>query len=113
MKLKEAFSYNNDPKPGFEYILTRVRFDYLNGPDADTKYHLNSAVHLTGVSSAGKDYEYVILTTPEPRLDAELYPGASTEGWAVYQVAVDDAKPLLAFDRDYKGKGGVWLKLYK
>ncbi|WP_194174957.1 S8 family serine peptidase [Desulfofundulus thermobenzoicus] len=110
--IQEANSFNDPPQSGHEYILAKIKFEYLEGPDPDTQYHI-SGYDFTAVSEAGRDYEYCSVVEPEPDLDYRLYPGASCEGWAAYQVEVIDDKPLLTFGRDYDGKGGIWFKLYE
>ena len=97
--------------PGFEYILARINFDYLKGADQDTIFNLNS-FQFTAISSDGKEYENALVFGLEPDLSADLYPGASHEGWAAFQVAQHDPAPLLTFGRDYNGRGGLWWKLY-
>jgi len=109
--IKEANIFNDPPEEGFEYILAKVRFEYLEGPDPDTKYDL-SPLHFTAVSEDGKDYERPLVVDPEPSIGVGLYPGASHEGWVSFHVAIDDSKPTMTFGRDYKGRGGVWFKLY-
>ena len=103
--------FNDSPDEGFEYILAKVRFDYLDG-SADKQFHLNTGVDFTAVSSEGKDYKLQLVVEPEPRLNADLYPGASHEGWVAFQVTKDDTNPLMTFGRDYRGSGGVWWKLF-
>ena len=70
-----------------------------------------SQLDFTAVSDNGKDYESVSIVCTEPKLSADLYPGASVEGWAAFEVDIDD-NPLLTFGRDYQGKDGIWFKLY-
>lgn len=110
--IQEANMFNDPPRSGHEYILAKIKFEYLEGPDPNTQYHI-SGYDFTAVSEAGRDYEYCSVVEPEPDLDYRLYPGASCEGWAAYQVEVIDDKPLLTFGRDYDGKGGIWFKLYE
>ena len=111
-RIKEANIFNDPPEEGFEYILAKVRFEYLEGPDPDTKYDL-SPLHFTAVSEDGKDYERPLIVDPEPSIGVSLYPGASHEGWVSFHVAIEDSKPTMTFGRDYKGRGGVWFKLYE
>lgn len=107
----KANRFNNPPVEGYEYILARISFTYRIGPDRDIQYKI-SPLDFTAVSSSGRDYDYASVVEPSPELSAYLYPGASMEGWAAYQVEKTDAKPLLTFARDYRGTGGIWLKLY-
>jgi len=110
--IEEANPFNDPPEEGYEYILARVRFEYLEGPTPDTAYDL-SPVYFTAVSEGGKDYERRFVVDPEPGIEADLYPEASHEGWVSFHVAIDDSKPTMTFGRDYKGRGGVWFKLYE
>jgi len=110
-RIKEANMFNDPPKSGFEYLLAKVKFEYLKGPTQDTTYHL-STWEFTAVSSEGKDYEGASVVEPEPELDATLYQGASHTGWVAFQVAKSDFKPLMTFGRKYDGTGGIWFKLY-
>jgi hypothetical protein len=110
-RIREANQFNGPPRAGFEYILAKVKFEYLQGA-ADRQYDLNR-VKFTAVSKDGKDYETVIVVEPEPKLQANLYPGASHEGWAAFQVEQIDAMPLLTFGRDFRGSSGVWWQLFK
>lgn len=110
-RIKEANMFNNPPEAGFEYLLAKVKFEYLKGPTQDITYHL-STWDFTAVSSEGKDYENASVVEPEPKLDATLYQGASHIGWVTFQVAKNDSKPLMTFGRKYDGTGGIWFKLY-
>ncbi len=111
-RVQQANRFNSPPQAGFEYILARVRFDYLNGKDPNTQYDL-SDYDFDAVSSDGKDYERVSVVEPKPTLSAKLYPGASHEGWVAFQVAQQDTRPLMTFGRGSQGRGGLWWKLYK
>jgi len=89
----------------------KISFEYVSGPTADTSYDLSS-FDFDAVSSDGFVYDSTFVVAPEPTLAASLYPGASHEGWAAYQVYKTDIRPVLAFGRDYSGAGGVWFMLY-
>jgi hypothetical protein len=109
--IQNANMFNDPPETGFEYILAKVRFEYLTGPTADTAYDV-SPIWFDAVSSDGKEYDWVSVVEPDPSIRTNLYPGASHEGWVVFQVAQSDAKPVMTFGRSYDGTGGVWFKLY-
>lgn len=108
---KAASYYNKPPREGFEYILAKIRFEYLKGPKPDVIYEV-STYSFDVISSEGKEYENPDVVEPEPELSARLYPGATHEGWAAFEVAVNDSQPVLTFGRDYQGRGGIWFKLY-
>ena len=109
-------------KKGFEYILARVRFEYLKGPTENAVFEVTQQTSIgftfTAVSSDGKVYEspykspFFVFYAPEPKLQAILYPGAVHEGWAVFEVASSDVQTLLTFGSQQDGTGGIWFKLY-
>jgi len=102
----------NDPAPlGFEHILVKIRVEYLKGSTPDTTYDI-SPVWFDVISSEGKELERASEVPPDPDLSSSIYPGATHEGWGIFQVEEQDNKPLLTFGRDYKGSGGIWWQLY-
>jgi hypothetical protein len=103
--------FNDPPKPGFEYILAKIKFEYLTGPTFYTSYYV-STVWFDAVSSGGENYERAHVVDPDPSIATTLYPGSSHEGWIAFHVAQNDIKPLMTFGRKYDGTGGVWFKLY-
>jgi len=109
--IQDANMFNDPPESGFEYILAKVRFEYLAGPTPDTTYYVSS-IWFNAISSTGNEYDWPWVVEPDPSLDTTLYPGASHEGWAAFQVAIDDSMPLMTFGRYYDGTGGLWWKLY-
>lgn len=88
-----------------------MRFEYLTGLTPDTTYDVSTGL-FKAVSSSGKDYDSITVVEPAPSIEAKLYPGASNEGWVAFQVAQDDAKPLMTLGRKYDGTGGIWFMLY-
>lgn len=113
-RLKEAsgeFTEPQSPDAGFEYLLAKVKFDLLESKTESSKFTLSSML-FSAVSSEGKEYKDSWVTTPEPRLDADLYEGASQTGWLLFEVKKDDSKPLMTFGRNSDGTGGIWFKLY-
>ena len=107
----DANMYNNSAEVGFDYILAKVKVEYIKGPAENHTYDL-STYSFTAVSSEGKDYDNPFVVEPEPELSAVLYEGASHIGWIAFQVSEDDYKPLMTFNRNYDGTGGIWFKLY-
>ncbi|MBE0481823.1 MAG: hypothetical protein IBX68_12720 [Dehalococcoidia bacterium] len=111
-EIEEANMFNDPPQSGHEYILALFHVKVLSGPDDDTQLDLHT-LDFTAVSEQGKDYEWVFVVEPEPALAANLYPGSSHEGWAVFEIAEEDTQPLVTFGRDYAGRGGMWWKLFE
>ncbi len=108
--LQEANMYNSPANAGFEYVLAKIRFEYYLGPTPDTQYSL-STIDFDAISKSGVTYNPCFAVQPEPSLTTSLYPGASHEGWATFQVFIEDSGPLLAFGRALDGTGGVWFSL--
>jgi len=104
-----AANQYNDPAPvGTEYILVKIRYNYVNGP---TLENLDRFTFET-FSSTGVKYALASIIGPEPLFSASIYAGNILEGWAAYRVTTTDLKPVLSFGVDYKGEGGVWFKIY-
>jgi len=109
--VEDARSYADPPPSGFEYLVAKIRFEYLEGPTPEESILVYGDM-FTAVSSEGKAYENPTMAfDPEPSLHVDLYPGASHEGWAVYTVSVQDDKPLLTFGKLAFG-GCTWWQLY-
>lgn len=107
----EAANMFNEPAPeGYEYLLAKIYLK-VNNIDAGQQFNLYEQSY-TLVSSTGKDYDSSFVVSPSPSIDAELYEGASNEGWVVFIVKTDDTTPKIAFERDYDGSGGLWFKAY-
>jgi len=101
--------WNEEPAEGYEYILAKVSFKLLTIPSDEDDYSL-SKMDFDVVSADGVVYDSsFMLIEPTPDISADLYPGATHEGWAGFLVEKTDTKPLLVFRRDH---GGAWFKLY-
>ncbi len=109
--IEEANMFNSPPQDGYEYILAKINFNLVD--IANDKALSLSGINFKLISSDGKEYEYLSVVEPDPKLDANLYKGASSEGWAPYQVRTGDVSPALVYGRNYDGTGGVWFKAYK
>ncbi|SEO40965.1 stalk domain-containing protein [Paenibacillus sp. OV219] len=99
----------NDPAPeGYEYMLAKIGAKVVSNQDTDTSVRI-SYFDFTLVSSQGKDYDRHSVVTPD-ELNSNLYVGASDSGYVAFIVKKDDQNPLITFDREYDGSGGVWMK---
>lgn len=109
----EAFFHmgerNDPPEDGFEYIAARVQFELLTmAGDKALDLH---ALDFQAISSTGREYEDAVVVEPAPAIGANLYAGATHEGWVVFQVAKDDTAPVMTYGRTYDGTGGIWFTL--
>ncbi len=109
--ISDANMFNDAPSSGYEYVLAKIRFHYLSSsPTADREFDW---YYFEAVSSQGQIFDEPFLVEPDPKLTA-VYPGATTEGWEVLLVRVDDPAPLLTFGTDSGGTTSrVWFKLYE
>ena len=115
--VKQASDWNPSPKPGDEYLLARVRFEFsARTSPAQDNYDLNETQFIA-TDSAGREFTAPALAAyPEPRLNGTLKPGDSLEGWLAFLVPQKGSKPLMVFREDvgqvsHRG-GGTWFQLY-
>ncbi len=106
--IHDANMFNDPPEQGYEYILAKIRFEYLWNSDPNQDIDI-SQYSFDVFSEDGVKYDEPIIVAPDPQLSTTLYPGGIKEGWGAYQVAIDDEHPLLVYDQIH---GGVWFKLY-
>lgn len=111
LHIEEDRMFAKPPPSGFEYLVAKIRFEYLEGPTPEESILVYGDM-FTAVSSEGKAYRNPTMAfDPEPSLHSDLYSGATHEGWAVYTVSVQDDKPLLTFGELLFG-GCIWWQLY-
>lgn len=103
-----ANPYNSPAPVGTEYILAKVRYNYLSGPAMESlsdwtfQFFSGSGVKYDQVSVVGLAYEFSYT----------LYPGNMVEGWVAIRVSTTDLTPLLSFAVASDGSGGTWYKIY-
>lgn len=110
-QIQAANQFNQPAPAGYEYILAKVSLFISDATDKNAQYSVSS-LDFVLVSTSGVDYESDSIYPPEPKLYAKLYSGGSTEGWLSFKVKTDDIMPLIVFNKDYSGKGGLWFKVY-
>ena len=115
--VKRASSLNPPAKPGFDYILVRVRFEFsARTSPAPDNYNLNET-QFTATDPAGHEFVSPELDqSPRPPLRGTLKPGDSFEGWLVFLMPKSALRPLMIFREDvgevsHRG-GGTWFELY-
>ena len=107
--IQDANMFNEPPGSGNEYILVRARVEYTKGPAGETADISSYSFDL--VSADGRVYDHPWVVEPEPILRADLFPGASVEGWMAWEVPQSDVSPVLAFEMDYRGRSDAWFAL--
>lgn len=115
--VKEASSSNPAPKPGFDYILARVKFEFsARTSPAPDSYSLNET-QFAATDADGRQFSAPDLAAYlQPRLNGTLKPGDSLEGWVAFLVPRSVSKPLMVFREDvgtvsHRG-GGTWFELF-
>lgn len=108
--IKKANSFNSAAEEGYEYIVANIEVKLANYTEGKS-YSLTS-YNFDLMSSEGKIYDRKMIVAPTPKLDADLYKGASNTGYIVFKVAKTDKEPKIVFGRKYDGTGGIWFKAY-
>jgi len=93
-----ASRYNNPPPEGMEYVLVKMRAKNISTEEV-TKEINDWSFALTGDRNLVYD-GMSWLQSPEPELDAELYPGGETEGWIVMLAFAGDFNLVLIYEGD-------------
>lgn len=103
-RIQEAAASNKPAKAGFEYILSRVKFEYQarNLPGACT--HPLEPNQFTAYTASGEDYPAASAVPPKPEMRKGLKSGDTYEGWLVFAVSKEDKAPLMSFSA---GDGGA------
>jgi hypothetical protein len=116
--LREADPGNAPPKPGFEYVLARVKFEMKRrNPNDNLPFDLGrSPLQWVAFSSDMLEYEGVSVTVPKPPLEGIIRPDQAVEGWVAFAVEQSESKPVMVFDPDSGGASGrgkpLFFKLY-
>ncbi len=109
-KIKNRYSGNDPAGEGYEYILAMITVKVVSTEKEDQAITV-STKDFKLVSSSGKEYGSDFVLEPDPALDASLYAGGTTTGYAVFKVSVDDKTPLLTYGRNSDGTSGSWFKV--
>ncbi len=114
--IKKAAASNPKPKPGFEYLLVRIRFEFSARSTPGDKTYALAENQFSAMSAAGIEYVSPSVSKLEPKLNGALRSGESLEGWLALSVAEEDKKPILIFTEDVqtilRSGSGVRFKLY-
>jgi len=113
--IKGTAASSDAPKAGYEYLLTRVRFEYqARGRPGDCVHELRE-VEFTALSSDGLAYEPASVLPPSPRLNGTLRSGDTIEGWVAFSVPKSEPSVLMSFGTKAGGAvvhgGDAWFQL--
>jgi hypothetical protein len=102
-RIKEAAGSNKPAEPGLEYILVRVKFEYLARSIPGKCAHPLVPEQFAAYSAGGEDYKPASVVPPKPEMRKSIKSGDSLEGWLVFAVAKEDRAPLMSFSVDAGG----------
>jgi hypothetical protein len=115
--VQQASASNLPPKPGFEYLLARVRVEFsARTSPAHDSYNLNEAQFAAMAPDSQEFDAPTLAVSPKPSLRGTLKPGDSLEGWLVFLVPQQVSQPVMVFREDvgvvsHTG-GGTFFQLY-
>jgi hypothetical protein len=115
--VKEASASNQPPKPGDEYLLARVRFEFAARTSPSHYNYSIDGSQFVATATDGQEYDSPSLSEqPKPSLSGTIKPGEFLEGWVALRVRRRDDRPLMVFREDvgsviHRG-GGTWFQLY-
>lgn len=107
--MQAASRYNNPPPEGTEYVLVRMRAKNVSTEDVVRRIS-DGSFALTGDRNLVYEWR-VFLHSPEPELDAELYPGGEVEGWIVMLAIAGDSNLILIHKESWEEGGMRFLAL--
>lgn len=96
--IAEANMYNDPAPDGMEYVLAYVTVTFLKDQSGEDDPLRVNYYYFEGVSSdyAVQDRGSVVL--PEPKLDTQIYEGATDSGWVLVAVPEGDTPIYMLFE---------------
>jgi hypothetical protein len=116
--IRDASASNAPPKPGWEYLVARVRFEYTARTKPGQQTYAVNPSQFIATSASGMDYPPAnLMAEPKPELNATLHSGDSVEGWVAVEIPQSDRRPLMTFQEDtgsvFHEGGGSVFQLYE
>jgi hypothetical protein len=93
--LQAANRFNKPAPEGMEYLLVKL---HVLCTYEDSEEHLIGAGDFRVTGDRYERYFPAVAVEPEPQLDATLYSGGETEGWASYLVGQEEGNLILIID---------------
>ena len=106
--IKDANMFNDEPDEGMEYIMAEFEVTVVE-TEEDDAFDTWMGISWSAVSGDGVQYDDFIVVSGIQKLEADLYEGASTTGYQVFMVNVDDGNPVAAHDR--RSNTEIWFDL--
>lgn len=106
-KIKAANMFNKDPEAGKEYVLLKLKFEYLAGGGSAS---IGNNLYST-YSSDGFEYKGVSVVAPSPTIFSKVAQGKSTTGYIVFMVDKTDKQPKLGYGMKNSSTEGIWFRI--
>ncbi len=112
-RIRDANQFNKPPPPGWDYLLFKVRADFLQSGKPLKMMMADS--WFVVVSSTGRQYqsfEGPTIVAPEPLFLKEVYVGEFVEGWMAFSMLAGDSRPLLAYGQTiFSDEMRIWFDI--
>ncbi len=100
-RIRKESASNRQPPAGFEYVLARIRFEYMErGKPGDKPYWLSEDQFIAFSSGGDTQYSAATAFIQSPKLGRTMRSGDVSEGWIILLVPQADRYPFLVFRAD-------------
>jgi len=93
--VQAANQFNEPPPAGMEYLLVKLR---VKSTHTDSEEHLIGESDFKVTGDRLTEYSTAFAVSPDPQLDAQLFAGGETEGWAIYLIGQGESSLILFID---------------
>lgn len=107
--VQRANRFNRAPNDSFGYLALKITMRYFTGPADDAFMVSATDFKLVGVDRELRNLASII--EPEPRLNGDIYPGATVTGYVVYEIRPSEPGLQLLWETNFTGERGVWFAL--
>jgi len=88
--------FNDEPAPGNEYMVVKIKFEYLDG---DRKFLLSGYDFKAYANNVECEKPFLVMPDRYPEMGSvDLMPGGSVEKWIVYEAPKDE-QVTIAYER--------------
>lgn len=94
-RIAAANQFNDPPAEGNQYLIVNLAVENISTQDEALRIS-GSDFRLTGDRLI--EYSSASVVEPEPKLEGELFPGGTAEGWVAFEVGVDEGNLILIVD---------------
>ena len=90
-------------------VFVRIRYERGVGGQS---FEVNT-FSFNYLDSKGRLLEPADVVEPDPGLweAPPVFEGGIQEGWLAFEIPSGDNSLLIAYDLDYRGRGGIWFSL--